>query len=401
LGKDETLTIGRGKLRMAGTESGTTETTGGSPGRRLAKVLPARRRLERREVVLGAATLLFLAIVVARELAPGNRDEMVGLMFVIPIALVGLELGLWAGVGAGLGTMLFVAARGSHSEPILDAVGLTMRGMVYVGVGALAGRFSDRMRAFQLRQAQLLAAEQERAALAQELCRLQERLEEQYSHASHILDVHERERRQIAEQLHERAAQAMAAALLAVDRVQGGNTVDELAQAQLQRARQSVRDCIAELRSVAGSLRSPVLEELGLKPALERLCETDRRERSRPVDLSVHDVPPRIASDAELSAYRLVEEALDALADMAEVRVAVHGAECALKIELRARPAAAAAGNRIEHERLKARLLTARARLEIVGGSLLSSRSDEGVIVAVEIPLIPTAGLDDEEAVAL
>lgn len=390
-----------GQLRMVGTEAAATEVAGRDAV--AGRAAPARRRLERREAVLGTALLLFLATVVARELAPGNKDEMVGLMFVIPIALVGLELGLWAGVGVGLGTLLFVAARGSNSEPSMDAVGLAMRGMVYVGVGALAGRFSDRMRAFQQRQAQLLAAEQERLVLAQELCRLRERLEEQFSHASHILDVHERERRGIAEQLHERAAQAMAAALLAVDRVQGGDTVDELAQAQLQRARQSVRECIAELRSVAGSLRSPVLEELGLQPALERLCENDQRDRGRSVELSVHDLPPQIASDAELSAYRLAEEALDALADAVEVRVSVHGEERALKIDLKARPAAAGAGNRVEHERLEAQLLTARARLELVGGSLLSSRSDQGVVIAVEIPLTPPAGIDDGdgEVVAL
>jgi signal transduction histidine kinase len=362
--------------------------------------LPLRRRLEQRGVVLGAALLLFLATVVVRQQFAGNRDELLGLMFVIPIALVGLELGVWGGLAVGLASLLLVALQGSHSEPALDAAGVAMRAVVYLGVGALAGRFSDRMRAFQLHQARLLATEHERAALAAELYLLQQRLQEQFRNAGRVLDQQEQERREIAEQLHEQAAQAMAAALLAVDRLQR-DTTDELAEAHLQRARQSVRECIAELRRLAGSLRSPVLEQLGLLPALEQLCETDRHERGRSVSLCTDGIPAAMTAEVERSAYRAVEEALAALAGADEVAIRVGGdGDGTLQIAIDAGGLPAAAHEPAARGRVDAGLRTARARLAMLGGSLRAGFREDGAALTVQLPLTPPLAREDGAAAA-
>jgi signal transduction histidine kinase len=447
----------------------------------LTVATPIRRWLERRPVVLGAAALLFIVTFALRELVVSDRGVMVGLLYVIPVALVGLELGLRAGVAASAGTLLLVALHPSSSDPALDALGLATRGIALGAVGVLAGRFSDRMRAVQSHQEQLLrsglelahlaepdtlaqmlvrqvrqavdvahvrvelagaptvafgapagdslclpissresrfgtlqvsasaehslrseerlmlatlalqaavaadnhrllAAERERVALQTDLLCMRRRLQDQFRNAGHILDLHERERRGIADQLHEQAAQAMAAALLVVGRLERG-IVDELTQAQLEKVRHSVRDCIAELRGLAGSLRSPMLEELGLLPTLERLFEREREERSRNIDLYAQENLSQLAADVEISAYRVVEEALRAIPASLTVRIGVDEGGEKLLIAIESDDFE---GRR---EELCTNLTTTRARLEMVGGSLEISRLGQGIVLVAEIPL--------------
>jgi signal transduction histidine kinase len=447
----------------------------------LTAATPIRRWLERRPVVLGAAALLFIVTFALRELVASDRGVMVGLLYVIPVALVGLELGLRAGVAASAGTLLLVALQPSSSDPALDALGLATRGIALGAVGVLAGRFSDRMRAVQshqehllrsglelaqlaepdtlaqmlarhVRQAvdvahvrveltgapmvafgapaedslclpisspqsqfgtlqvsasakhslrseerlmlatlalqaavaadnhRLLAAERERVALQTDLLFMRQRLQDQFRNAGHILDLHERERRGIADQLHEQAAQAMAAALLVVGRLER-DIVDELTQAQLEKVRHSVRDCIAELRGLAGSLRSPMLEELGLLPTLERLFEREQEERSRSIDFRAPESLSRLPADVEVSAYRLVEEALSAIPAALKVRIEVD--EGAQKLLIAIESDDFEGGP----EELRTNLTTTRARLEMVGGSLETSRLGQGVALAAELPL--------------
>jgi glucose-6-phosphate-specific signal transduction histidine kinase len=321
---------------------------------------PVRRWFERRAVVLGSAALLTLATFTLRELA-SSRGEILGLLYVIPVALVGLELGLRAGVAAALGALLLVAVRPPSSDPALDALGLAMRGIALLSVGAIAGRFSDRMRAAQAR------------------------LQEHFRSAEHVLDVHERERRGIADQLHEQTAQTMAAALLLVGRLER-DVVDGLTQAQLEQVRDSVRHCIGDLRRLAVSLRPPVLDELGLVPALEQAFERHGGTAPRAIAFGTDGLPERLAPDTETLAYRVIEEILGKLCGAIAVHIALDRGAARLRVAIDG-----ACCERTRPDELDAVLTTTRARLEIVGGGVSSSRLGEHVAVAAEIPLAEPA----------
>jgi signal transduction histidine kinase len=316
---------------------------------------PVRRWFERREVVLGSAALLVLATFALRELV-SSRGEMLGLLYVIPVALVGLELGLRAGVAAALGALLLVAVRPPSSDPALDALGLVMRGIALLSVGAIAGRFSDRMRTTQAR------------------------LQYHFRSAGHVLDVHERERRGIADQLHEQAAQAMAAALLLFGRLEP-ETLDQLTHAQVHDVRESVRDCIGQLRRLAATLRPPVLDELGLVPALERLIDSRDGEGRRPTALHADGLSNRLPPDTETLAYRAIEEILGCVSGRITVRMRLQPQET-LRIAIE--------GSLSEHvhpDELDPMLATTRARLEIVGGAMSSSHAHGRVAVVAQVPV--------------
>ena len=123
--------------------------------RAAVSLLPVRRWIERRDVVLVAAAALFIVVFALCHTGP-EVGEGIALLYVVPIALVALELGLVAGICASalaLG-LVGVWALDSHTE--LDAVGFLTRGVAYVAVGVLAGRFSDRMRDAHAREELLL-----------------------------------------------------------------------------------------------------------------------------------------------------------------------------------------------------------------------------------------------------
>lgn len=326
----------------------------------LALARPVRRWFERREVVLGAAVCLTLVTFVLRELA-SSRDEILGLLYVVPVALVGLELGLRAGVAAALGALLLVAVRPPSSDPAVYALGLAMRGIALLSVGAIAGRFSDRMRAAQAH------------------------LQDHFRSAGHILGVHERERRGIAEQLHEQAAQAMAAALLLV-RCLESQAPDRLAETQVQEVRDCVCDCIAHLRTLAATLRPPVLDELGLVPALERIVESRGGHDRLLIALRPEGLPGRLPPDTETLAYRAIEEVVECLSGTITLGIAL-GPRGVLHIKIEGE-----SGERLAPDELDAMLATTRARLKIIGGVMSSSHAGVRMTVLAQIPVTaPTA----------
>ena len=116
--------------------------------------LLTRRWPERRPTVLAAAVSAFVAVAVAHR-ANDDPALALGLLYVLPVMLVALELGVAGGcVAAGLAIAL-VAAVGGES---LDALGVATRSVAFVAVGAIAGWFSDRMSAAHAREERLLGS---------------------------------------------------------------------------------------------------------------------------------------------------------------------------------------------------------------------------------------------------
>lgn len=327
----------------------------GGPTKAIAQALPARSWFERRVVVLCAAACLTIVVFVLRELFH-NSLEALGLLYVVPVALVGLELGLRAGVAAVLGTLLLVAIRPPSGDASINALGLATRGVALLSVGVIAGRFSDRMR------------------------EAKERLQEQFRSAGHVLGAHEQERRGIAEQLHEQAAQTMAATLLLVGHLDRG-PLDQMTRAQLEEIRQSVRHCIAHLRELASTLRPPVLDELGLVPALERIVESRKDGTTLAIDIQSDGQIGRLPLDTETLAYRAIEEVASCMSGAIHVHMARQ--ESRLAIEIEGLPSEEIP----EHER-DVRLATTRARLEIIGGTMTSSFAGGRLAVAAQIPAV-------------
>src|ERR1019366_3104247 len=116
---------------------------------------PVRRWSERRLVVLAVAAGLFAGVCALRQTSADGADAT-ELLYVVPILLVALELGLFAGIGAAALALGLVGIWTLSSHANLDAVGIFTRGVAFFPVGTVAGHFGDRMRDARNRQHLLL-----------------------------------------------------------------------------------------------------------------------------------------------------------------------------------------------------------------------------------------------------
>jgi PAS domain S-box-containing protein len=112
-------------------------------GWRPLKLLPSRRAL-----VLVAAALLFAMVFILRVLVK-NPDDPVTLLFVLPIALIAVELGMAAGLAAAaLALGLYGCWDVALAERIdqAGAIDYLSRGLAFFVLGGVVGRLVDNLR---------------------------------------------------------------------------------------------------------------------------------------------------------------------------------------------------------------------------------------------------------------
>jgi hypothetical protein len=191
-------------------------------------------------------------------------------------------------------------------------------------------------------------------------------------HLRLVLDDHERERSNLAHELHEQVAQALAAVLLGLDAL-ASDVGSEDRGARIAAVRQRVEDTIQHCRNLAVWLRSPLLDQLGLVPALESLANARGGVRVV-VDPALADAD--LGSALATDVYRLAEGALAAVGGERGLAVSLNPGLRDLTIEVRPLDAHAA---RCEPGPLE-------ARLELLGGTLSEGRGGLVMRIPIESP---------------
>jgi signal transduction histidine kinase len=415
--------------------------------------------MERRVVVLAAVVALFLTVFVLRATSAA-ADQTVAVLYTVPIALVALELGAFWGVVAALVAIALLGASAAINETQLGVGGFSTHAVAFLAVGAVAGRFGDRMRDAQDRQHRLLWSGLKLAHLESELdlrgtaakqaaslmpdrpvrivlpactaadvpadhpdgdqvpievrgvhygslvvggsrplneddhatlsmlalqtavaaenlrllegererARMQAQLEAAHVHLGElgeqlreVLARQEAERGQLAHELHEEAAQTLAAVLLglgALERELGAN----ISGPRLGELRSEVDATLRSLRSLAISLRPSELT-LGLRAALEQLAHNAAGFDEIAIDVGeLEDVRPD-RPEVGTMLYRAVEESLYATRPARSVSVQACERTGELVIEV-AGTRRAIAGDR---------LAVLKARLELTGGTVATT----------------------------
>ena len=114
------------------------------------------------------AVVLFAAITVLRVIVESPR-EAITVLYVIPVALVAVQYGLVAGLVAALVAFAAFAIWDQASDAGVTAIGYLSRGGAFVGVGAVVGLLSERLRRAERRVARLADAEDFSSSVVQEL----------------------------------------------------------------------------------------------------------------------------------------------------------------------------------------------------------------------------------------
>ncbi len=126
-----------------------------------------------------------------------------------------------------------------------------------------------------------------------------------------LTQAHEDERRRIAHELHDEIGQALTVAKMRVRMVKNAIPAEsEGAHEKLDTLSSLIDETLQTVRALSHELRPPLLEEMGWEPALASLCESFSQRTSLPVQFISEGPPGRLSPVLELTAYRVVQEAL-------------------------------------------------------------------------------------------
>lgn len=218
--------------------------------------------------------------------------------------------------------------------------------------------------------------------------------------AKAVWKVQEDERRRLARELHDGLGQTLTALKNQLERLErkaaaedGGAAAAGEIQAGLADSVELARGALNETRELSRLLRPPVLDDLGLLPALAWLARTLEQRTGLAVTVGTEGVDGRLEPDLETLVFRLVQEALTnvlkhAGTAAAEVRLARRGGTLELRVaDAGAGFDAAALLDREEGARGTG-LRSMRDRVELFGGRLeVWSAPGRGTTVAVVLPL--------------
>jgi signal transduction histidine kinase len=150
---------------------------------------------------------------------------------------------------------------------------------------------------------------------------LEEAVEAQYSKVlqtrSELTDLttrmesaQEEERRNLSRELHDEVGQSMAAMLVELGRVESALWGDDVARSRLSALREQAEQSVRSVRDIALLLRPPILDDLGLVPALKwQGRETARRTGLR-VRVEAEESNDELPDSYKTCIYRVVQEAL-------------------------------------------------------------------------------------------
>jgi PAS domain S-box-containing protein len=212
--------------------------------------------------------------------------------------------------------------------------------------------------------------------------------------ASELALIEERERRRIADALHEQIGQNLALA-----RIKLGGLLEvsgvERCRSEAEAIRGLLEGAIAQTRSLTFELSPPVLYELGLEAALRALTERFREQHGLAADFSDDGRPKPLADAVRVLLYQAARELLVNVVKHARagrVRVEIGRREDTVRVEV----ADDGAGFAHAEERIRSGgeggfgLFSIRERLRHLGGACeVQSAAGQGTRVVLIAPLRP------------
>ncbi len=139
--------------------------------------------------------------------------------------------------------------------------------------------------------------------------------------ASAISVIEERDRRQIASDLHDRIGHGLAVCQMQIEMLQRKTNEGEAGE-MLERTRSLIQQTIEDARTLTFEISPPVLHELGLEAALEWLADEMQRQHKIRVELLDDGEPKDIGADARGIVFRAVRELLHNIIKHAQASVA-------------------------------------------------------------------------------
>ncbi len=220
--------------------------------------------------------------------------------------------------------------------------------------------------------------------------RVRERTDE-LARLSHELALAEvRERQSIARDLHDGLGQELNAAFIKLDAVRNTNP-EGRSDAALDEIAELLEGVVREMRSLTAQLNPPVLEQLGLMPAIEWLSEEMRKTYQLDIVLDDDLEPKPLDSITASIVFRAVRELLINVTRHAKVKLAQVATRCAdghLTLQISDRGIGFSLSNAQSRSPTGLGLATIRERITYIGGTLkIDSGRNRGTTATIQVPI--------------
>jgi signal transduction histidine kinase len=231
-----------------------------------------------------------------------------------------------------------------------------------------------------------LRADRQHAEVAQAKGELQEL-------SARLLEIEEEGRRTLSRELHDEIGQALALLQIEISHAHGLLPAHpEAARDRLRRGRELAERTVQTVRDISLLLRPPLLDDLGLAPALQFQLEDFLRRSGITCEFVEEGVSEQLPDAVKTCVYRVVQEALhncEKHSGAATVRVAVRQQADCLTAEIQDD----GRGFQLNEQGMPSQvrglgLLGIRERVAIAGGTLtVESAPGQGARIGLRIPL--------------
>jgi signal transduction histidine kinase len=204
--------------------------------------------------------------------------------------------------------------------------------------------------------------------------------------AAEISLAEERERRRLANELHEQVGQILAAARIRLGAL-AAEVLSPAGLAALQEAREHVEASIRYVRSLTGEISPPVLYEMGFAPAVVWLARQIRDRHGIEVELQQHPIAWPPCDDNQILLFIIFRDLLTHVAGQArprEIKIVMRAEGKILHI-------------RVEHDGLEVSdggeppgftLFSIRERLDRIAGTVaVEATPGRGAVISLNVPL--------------
>lgn len=214
-----------------------------------------------------------------------------------------------------------------------------------------------------------------------------------------MISMQENERLKISHELHDEIGQSLTGLMINLVMLRSDlDAENDVPQQRLEAAIKLVQETIDAIRNLAGDLRPPALDTLGLNLALAGLCQEVARRYQLSIQYSGAETPT-LSDDVCITLYRFLQEGLSNVfhhADASQVEVRLEHDRRMIRLKIAddgkgmENPAdflhlsALAAGKADAHFGL----LGMKERFELLGGRLeVQSQLGKGTILTGELPI--------------
>ncbi len=203
-----------------------------------------------------------------------------------------------------------------------------------------------------------------------------------------LVEVQEKERRYVAQELHDDAGQALTSLIVRIGVLKQDVANPEAVKAHAAYLGEEAASVLENLRRLAMDLRPATLDHLGLVPALRQYSDLIAAQSNLNIQFEAIGLEKRLPDHTEVALYRIVQEALTnvirhARASQVDILLERQEGRTMVMVE----DNGIGFGSDAEQKPGHLGLIGMQERAEMLGGKLtIESRPGQGTTVLIEIP---------------